>query len=664
MCLTTMAIAGSILATGCSEPVNPDVKVGFNTLKGVVECSEELASWSGVKATTISSNGNTSFRSNREVVDGKPQTDYLHEKGQDKVYCDDNVEYYVEDNKKFMNEDFDYSLVMDNLLEECMPNVIGFFANNSNSRNLVSSEIIEENDEVIYLFKLWINKSENRVLEAKFTFDNQDNLKSIDISIKVGEVEDFKSEIVPNEEIVNTPDWYNSNDYKTALTYEEVKAIVLDDNLFEGWKNAYVSVPEVMGNEKDIYMTQSSTNESYRYYSNIKKYSGDSDGKVYYTAGKEYVYVGDTAYTIKEYDISSRSLQGDIKELSSTMFQFFFYDENENGAYYVNAKKYERDREVISFKFEHPYESQIVIGSLFYNLDKELYYIDVYFAMGLGDNRQEIHFCFEKLDEEIDIPSWFDEDDFGQTIPNGQIESIFSHSGISNWNGSYIYNASVNMSGSSVLSDGVHFTQNAIVYNDNGNVSYISNSYVSQEAQSNVLTEGSENTFPKKGTYTFWFNKRYENESVYCSNGTKYSYDGENITTSSSTNYSFDFYDSIIKRMLAEFCNGTFIANLEIPGKDLINANVKNNSNLPLPGERIKYVYATKQSINNMQVYTLRYVGEASQKAFLDYTIYLDQEGNLQKISFTSNFLLPVQGVATFSLEKNTSSIVAPDWMD
>ena len=667
MCAIVFAMMVFLTVSGCGEKPNPNVKVDFNTLKSMVECTSDLTGWNGVRATVISaSKGNSSFKSNKQTSGYLDIVDYLHIKGDNQTYCDDNVEYYKDGDRKYMNEDFDYSKVMDNLLSECMPSVIEFFSNRSNYSKLISSDKTEENGNTIYTFAMWIDKSANKFLEAKFIYNSQKILLSINVEIKVGDNKDFVGNIVPNEEIINTPNWFDSNDFKVEMSYQEVKDIVLDENLFDDWQNAHLHIPEIVGNEQDIYMSRPTTADGYKYYSVIKKYSGENDGKIYYSNGKEYIYVGNAAHSINEYDVNSRSFASDISEYSTMCFQQFFFDNNENESYYVNAKKYEKDRTVVSFKFEHEYANQVLIGALYYNLQNELYYIDVYFAMDNdGGDREEMHFSFEKLSENLSRPDWFDENDFGQTIPSNQLASIFTHDGISQWGGSYSYTASINMQGSQYISDGVHFKESATIYNDNGNISYYTNMYVSDEAQNAVREsawEDSGYTFAEAGTYTFWVNKKFENKESYATNNVRYEYKNGTKNQVSYAEYKPDYFDAFLSSFINILLSGQYMSQIEVPARLITNLIAQYNSNIPTPGDVLKPSYGTKTTINNLDVYTIKYVANNNKNSFLEYSIALDKNGDLQKIEISSNFLVAVQGVATFTLQKNTTPILQPEW--
>jgi hypothetical protein len=184
-------------------------------------------------------------------------------------------------------------------------------------------------------------------------------------------------------------------------------------------------------------------------------------------------------------------------------------------------------------------------------------------------------------------------------------------------------------------------------------VSYYSKSYASPEANATV---------GDSDTYTFWVNKKFENKECYAINNTQYEYKDGNKNQVAYSVYDCNFYDSFLKSIIQQFLSGQYVAQFELPGKILTNMIVGYNSNIPLPGDRIVASHAIKSTVNDLDVYTLKYITNNKKTCFLDYSIALDKEGKLQKIEIVSNFLLPVQGVATFTLQKNTSPITPPIW--
>ena len=97
----------SFFVIGCKDNKST---ISFDKLKEIVGQEKVIEDWQGLNITTISASGNKSFKSNKHKDDNVDKVDFIHEKGDDKVYCDDNVRYYTEDDRNFIDEEeFNYS---------------------------------------------------------------------------------------------------------------------------------------------------------------------------------------------------------------------------------------------------------------------------------------------------------------------------------------------------------------------------------------------------------------------------------------------------------------------------------------------------------------------------------------------------------------------------
>ena len=88
-------ICSSVFLFACKDnPPPTDVNVSFEDLKTVVAESEEIADWQGLNIVTLNASKEpiARFKSTKQVArTSDTVVDFIYEKGNHKVYCDNNV---------------------------------------------------------------------------------------------------------------------------------------------------------------------------------------------------------------------------------------------------------------------------------------------------------------------------------------------------------------------------------------------------------------------------------------------------------------------------------------------------------------------------------------------------------------------------------------------
>lgn len=425
LCIAVMLLS-SIFVFACNDNTPPsEVNVSFATLKTIVE-KEDVATWQGLSVTTISaSRGNSTFKSNKHKDNNNAEKiDFEHDKGQDdKVYCDDGIRYHKEPNRNYIDEsDFDYKEYLDDeVLDGCLDTIDNFFEDNDNSNNILKSDKTETETNIIYTFELSLDKDNNKVLVATYTLDKEGNLISVKFSISINDQKDFEGEVTENDEIIVTPEWFKSDEYKSTITLEEMYSIVFDSGLFDGWTSAYVKdeIMHPLGWEGEDYKY----NEYYLSKENLT--SGEQNIIVCYNEtdkccifdGVEYIYKNDTADSVINHD-SNYTFEEKLKSLFYSFFAFSFEDGETMERYYTHSKRYEKDRTIYAFRLFDDASTNPNIeideeayGALYFDVNGNFYKAE-YRMVAQITNYEEKTTVIEKKNTAVEIPEWFNASDF------------------------------------------------------------------------------------------------------------------------------------------------------------------------------------------------------------------------------------------------------------
>lgn len=412
-CMGTMLLLSCFIFSCMDNSVNTDkVNVSYDTLKDITE-KEDICDWQGLNIIVSSpSRGNASFKSNKHKDNDKDKVDFEHIKSSDdKVYCDDDIRYHKGGERNYIDESkFDYKEYLDDeVLNGCLEIIEKFFNDSKNLGELLSSDKVETDSAIVYTFQLSLDKNSSKVLIATYTLDKNGNLVSIKLVIYIGNEKDVESEIKENKEVVVTPEWFDNDDYKTALTYEEVKAIVNDENLLNGWDNAewFLPVGYSEDTEDKIFVSSKSQGCTYTITETTKEYFNGND--LYkYTQGEPSIV------TLSSEEKEKYTFQYKCSEFKNFAYNYFFKEETVYKDYYVASKKYEKDITVVSYKYfgevnDVRFES---ICSLIYDTQDNLIEIKCYAKQESQKYASfELNLYMRKL-HTITTPLWFNENDF------------------------------------------------------------------------------------------------------------------------------------------------------------------------------------------------------------------------------------------------------------
>jgi len=366
-----------------------------------------------LNVTTLNANKEVvgSFKSTKQVTrTSDVVVDFIHEKGNHKIYCDDNVRYYYEDARKYLDEgEFNYSEYENTLLSECLAEVEEFFKDDKNTENLLNSSKLDKEDNIEYTFEILLDTTTNKKLVATYICDKHSNLIMIKVSITEDNKEKIETEIKENTEIVITPEWFDSNDYKTELTYEQVKAIVEDENLLNGWDSAeWFLPPNYDGGEEDkIFVSSKSQNITYIVTDSTKEFF---DGNALY----QYNNAEPSKSVLTAEEKTKYTFDYKSQEFKMFAYSYFFYNESVYRDYYVASKKYEKDITVISYKYFGEANGVVFesICSLIYDTQDNLIEIRCYVKQESQEYANfEMNLYMKKLNS-VEIPEWFNQSDF------------------------------------------------------------------------------------------------------------------------------------------------------------------------------------------------------------------------------------------------------------
>ncbi len=424
-----LLIFTSFFVIGCEKPKeNEDIlNVSYENLKSVAT-SETPNSWDKISATRKDSNGEEKIIINkiesqitpvREIAflnSNNINWNFIVENNHEKIYCKDNVRYHQDKNRSYIDDsEFDGQQFLESKINEYLNEMNEFF-NGNNSKGLKSSNKKENNNITTYEFKAVIEPNHNTILKAIFTLRNN-YLININVEIE----SDVKSrevlvELKESDEIVATPEWFDNDDYKTSMTYEEVKEIVSDQTLFDDWDSAELFLP--VGYSSDIedkrIFTSKSQNKTYLETKSTKKYFDGVNLFTYREDGAE------SKQALNNEEKKDYMYSDIIQEYRTYTYFYFFEFEFEYYEYYEAAKKYEKDITVVSYKFAGIWDNVKfdAVCLLYFDLEENLYQVSCYAKQyDITDVNNEI-LMFEisdltlKKTNSFEIPTWFDESDF------------------------------------------------------------------------------------------------------------------------------------------------------------------------------------------------------------------------------------------------------------
>ena len=418
-------LCSSLFVFACNDNTQPsEVNVSFATLKTIVAGSEEISDWKGLNVTTLNASREVvgSFKSTKQIArTSDVVVDFIHEKGNYKIYCDNNVRYYYEDTRKYLDEvDFNYSEYEQELLKDCLSDIEEFFENDKNSDNLLNSSKLDKEDNIEYTFEILLDKDTNKKLVATYICDKHNKLIMIKVSISEDNKDKIDTEVSENDEIIVTPDWFKSDDYKTTITLEEMYDIVFASDLFDGWTSAYVK-DEIMHSlgwegENYKYNEYHLSKENSIGDENVMVCYNDTD-KSYIIDGVEYVYKNNLVDSIINHE-ENYTFEEKLASLFYSFFAFSFEDGETMERYYTHSKRYEKDRTIYAFRLFDDASSNPNIeideeayGALYFDVNGNFYKAE-YRMVAVITNYEERTTVIEKKNTSVETPEWFNENDF------------------------------------------------------------------------------------------------------------------------------------------------------------------------------------------------------------------------------------------------------------
>ena len=442
LCLPIILLLSSVLVA-CAPKDPGNINISFDSLKSIVN-SEDMNAWQGVdvKKSSISETHNCSDESVYRCGDkrysavghGNNQDNAIessfkskknesgnvsfeHIKNQDnKVYCDNGIRYHKSPNRNYIDESqFNYDDYLEyEVLEGCLSNIKDFFDNNENATKLLTSkkEVIDTN--TIYTFEIKI--SDNTMVLCQYTFNNINVLININITIFDGFGDSIQTDISENTEVITTPDWFDSDEYKTEMTYTEMRDVVMDVDQYSDWSAVQISYPSNMtwGELAQNIMVDK---DSGYYVVETNEYKEFCDGSIVYRydADGNAISVNDVnnATIINE---KSYTYTDNLQTFMNSYQMFFAEDADFFYQFYVTSKKYEKDVTIKSFKLlaeAEGYRNDAIV-SFYYDLEDNIQKVYIYtssYSEGNPDMNYEKQ-AEMKLTDNIDIPEWFNINDF------------------------------------------------------------------------------------------------------------------------------------------------------------------------------------------------------------------------------------------------------------
>ncbi len=436
LCIALIIFCSSLFIACGKNPDTPkddQIKVSYSELLSLT-LTEQPNNWSKIQANKVDSNGEENIIINKieienQVVpasfqllsaknkDNDIKLNYVIENNKEKIYCNNNVRYHKGNNRNYIDEsEFDGQAFVEDIINEYLENAYEFFSTD-NSENLISSSKQELKNSTIITFTAMLDKQTNTILKVTLTLNKNNILTGIKIEITSNDdSKEINVEVKESDEVVNTPEWFDNNDYKTPLTYEQVKEIATDRTLTNDWTCAELFLPVGYSDDtEDKYVYTSTDNITITITDTYKTYS---DGNYLYTyENNEPVLkenLNENADLKQEFSYSNI-----INEFQTFTYNYFFVYEEQYIEYYEAAKKYEKDITVVSYKYTGTsgHVQFEALCSLYFDLDDNLYKVECYVKQYDITNINNPELMFEmnlymKSINSMPNINWFDSADF------------------------------------------------------------------------------------------------------------------------------------------------------------------------------------------------------------------------------------------------------------
>lgn len=410
-------IISAFFCVGCNNPDDGDknlIKVSFAEMV-LLNVENTTKSWDNFSAIRKDVNGQETLTLNYVQPEISPlsnqhqtKVNFVLENENEKVYCDNNVRYHKNNNRNYVDESaFDAEEYVEDKLDNYLNEIINFFAED-NSSKLKSSSKTENNGETIYVFTAIINAENNSILTATFKVKNN-TLVSVKFEIATNNNKTVDVEIKETTEIVVTPEWFDNDDYKTDLTYEQAEEIASDETLFNNWNVAEFNLPLGYGEEAEYKVVSKQDNKMYSEKESANTYF---DGEYLYTFTQGNV---PTKQLLQDNEKTQYTFDYIVNEVKFFTFYYFFDYKYEYSEYFEAAKRYEKDVDIVSYKFAGisgtaKFEA---ICSLYFDLDGNLYQTSCYVKQYNIQDKYNPVLAFELKDltikkgQTFENPAWF-----------------------------------------------------------------------------------------------------------------------------------------------------------------------------------------------------------------------------------------------------------------
>lgn len=435
-CIALIVCCSSLFVACNKEPNKPkdnQIEVSYSELSSLT-LTEQPNNWSKLSAIKIDSNGEEKITINKTEVDSQAipasiqllssknqnkdiRLNYIIENDNEKIYCKNNVRYHKNNNRNYIDEsEFDEQEFINDIIDEYLENAYEFFSID-NSKKLISSSRQELKNSTIITFEAMLDKQINTILKVTLTLNKNNILTCIKIEITSNDnSKEINVEVKESEEVVNTPEWFDNNDYKKPLTYEQVKAIATDNTLTDDWSCAELFLPVGYSDDNEDKIIYTSTaNQTITITDTYKIYA---DGNYLYTyknnepVSKE--NLNENNDLKQEFSYSNI-----INEFQTFTYNSFFIFEEQYIEYYEAAKKYEKDITVVSYKYigTSGHVQFEALCSLYFDVDDNFYKVECYVKQYDITNISNPELMFEmnlymKSINNMPNITWFDSTDF------------------------------------------------------------------------------------------------------------------------------------------------------------------------------------------------------------------------------------------------------------
>lgn len=650
------------LMSACNTGESNEIKVEFAELKSIV--STDIDDWQGLNVSmTKAGKEIASFKSIKN--ESYEAFDFVYENSEKKVFCEDGISYYEESNRNYIVEDGnEYELFLNEVIKDNIQVVNNFFDNISNKDSLKSSDKQEIADGTKYEFESLLDIVSGLKMSGEYSVDTNGNITKIIINV-ISNEGTISSEIIENKNHITTPEWFDNNDYKVDMTASEIKEMVTDKTLFENWETIEIFYPKELTNTDDtIVFVDKNSQQYYKTCGNEKLYA---DNKFVYK------YINDLACSKNDISMSTAGSSGAL----CTSFNFDdnisymqdmiagLFDELSDNC--VAGKKYYKDETIVSYKFvvdEGDFYNDVIV-SLYFDLNNELYWVDVYTSYKSVDENGNIIDGFETniyFKKSIwENPSWFKKTDFSNYYTYSEIENIMTQCKIDEWD-AYKYSGEVLFGTED--DEQASFKENAVVLNSgrDGELCF----WIEKTVDDSVKDEYE---YCLNNSSNWDFEKSSDSQNVFVKNSVQYSYKNNvafSKTDIDNESYFPGLYNSAFGNTIISIVNGN------VPSK-IVNTSwitsETNIANILIPGADICFNKCSKINVASGSAYKVSYttnIQVGREPLIFEYVVYLDENGEFEKIEFTSNVFVDTKkaNITTFVFEKYTEEINAPEWFD